>query len=155
MLPDHRLDTMASLTRWPHYAHAATGLGLRRVAAVPLRLREQVIGALSLFHNQPGGLSLPQLRLAQALADTAAIGILQQRSTADQALLATQLEHALQARIVIEQAKGALATHHAIDTDTAFELMRAHARTHQQRLTDLARQILEGTANRSLFDPAR
>ena len=58
---------------------AAVAAGFRSVAAVPLRLRDQTIGGLNMFHALPSPVPGADQRLAQALADVATIGILQQR----------------------------------------------------------------------------
>src|SRR5260221_117160 len=91
-LTDHSVDLLE--------VSAAAGL---------LRLHDQVIGALNLFRNQPGPLDASQLRLGQALADTATIGILQQRAVSEQMTVTAQLQATLDSWIVIEQAKGCLA----------------------------------------------
>ncbi|MFD7169089.1 ANTAR domain-containing protein [Streptomyces violascens] len=150
---DVRLDTKAARTRWPHFAPHARQLGFTSVVAAPLRWQEQVIGALNLFRNQPGSLDAGQLCLAQALADTATIAILQQRAAHEQMTVIAQLQHALDSRIIIEQAKGYLAHLQHGTVDEAFTRMRSHARTHGTKLTDVARQVLNGTAATSLLDP--
>ena len=59
-------------------AAAATARPL--FAAVPLRLRGKAIGALNLWHHQPGALPVADLELGQALADVATIAIQQERA---------------------------------------------------------------------------
>ncbi|MEV0261156.1 GAF and ANTAR domain-containing protein [Streptomyces sp. NPDC050617] len=137
--------------RWPRFAKAARGAGFAVVAALPLRLREEVIGALNLFHTRPGALHPADLRLGQALADAATIGLLHQRLADDQAERVGQLQTALNSRIVIEQAKGVLAACCGILPDEAFGRLRAHARAHGSSLTLLCAQVVEGTADIELF----
>jgi AmiR/NasT family two-component response regulator len=110
-----------------------------------MRLREQTIGALNLFFGSdhlPGS-SDPDV--AQALADVATIGILQQRTIHRGEELADQLQIALNTRTVIEQAKGVLAERGGMSMDTAFDVLRRYCRNQRMHLADTARAIVEGT----------
>jgi len=143
-------------TRWPHFAPHAQEVGFESVSALPMRLRTEVIGALNLFSATPGPLSGEDQQVAQALADIATIGILQERALNDAHVVTTQLEGALESRVVIEQAKGIVAEHNHIDIDNAFELLRAYARTHNSLLRHTAQQIIDGTlASHALVEPTR
>src|SRR5438128_2197015 len=99
----------AAAQRWPRFAPVATENGFASFSAVPMRLRDQVIGALNLFSFLPAALGDDHMRVVQAMADIATIGILQERTIRDSHAFSTQLEHALDSRIVIEQAKGIVA----------------------------------------------
>ena len=129
--------------RWPRFARVAREQGFRSVHAVPLRLRETVIGTLNLLRHEPGELNERDVRVAQALADVATIGIVQERTLRESAVVQAQLQSALTTRVVIEQAKGVLAHTHDVSTDQAFELMRSHARRTRTRLADVARGLVE------------
>ena len=113
--------------------------------ALPMRLRTDVIGALNLFSTQPGGLGEHTVRLGQALADIATIGLMQARAISRRDTLAEQLQTALNSRIVIEQAKGVIAERRHIDMDRSFTMLRNTARTNNRRLSDLARAVVDGT----------
>jgi GAF domain-containing protein len=145
------LDTAAP--RWPRFAaalHERTTPDRERyrsVHALPLRLRGEAIGAMNLFHIRPGPLPDADLRLGQALADIATIGILQERAIRHGEVLTQQLQHALNTRVVIEQAKGVLAQLGNVPMEVAFERLRRHARRNNTLLGDVARQVV---ANRLL-----
>ena len=55
-------DMEASRTRWPLFTPEAVRVGFRTVHALPMRLREQTVGSLNLFHSRAGGLSEPTPR---------------------------------------------------------------------------------------------
>ncbi len=132
--------------RWPRFSAAAAEVGFAAVHALPMRLRSEVIGALNLFTVEPGALNASTLRVGQALADVATIGLLQQRAVQRRDTLTEQLQTALNSRVVIEQAKGILAERLQVTLDQAFVLLRQGARSHNRRLSDLAYAIVTGAA---------
>jgi transcriptional regulator with GAF, ATPase, and Fis domain len=143
--PVHVADLGAEATRWPRFAPAALKAGFAAVQALPMRLREQVIGALNLFRAAPGGFDLADIRVGQALADVATISLLHERSMRHSDALNEQLQTALNSRVLIEQAKGKLAERLSLDMDQAFNLLRDFARNRNLRLSDLARSFVDGT----------
>jgi transcriptional regulator with GAF, ATPase, and Fis domain len=130
---------------WPIFAAETHAAGYRSVHALPMRLRDDVIGTLNLFGTLPGPLADADARIGQALADVATIAILQERAIRHQEMLAEQLQRALTSRIMIEQAKGVLAERGKLDMDQAFNRLRRYARNTNTRLTDLACGIVDGT----------
>jgi GAF domain-containing protein len=131
--------------QWPTFTAQRKAAGYRAVYALPLRLREEVIGALNLFSTSATRLSERDLRLAQALADVATIGLLQERAIRERQVLAEQLQRALNTRIVIEQAKGVLAERGGLGMDQAFAAMRSYARSNHFRLTEVAERVIDNT----------
>jgi GAF domain-containing protein len=137
-------DLGGDAPRWPEFAVKAIEQGFRSVHSLPLRLRTETIGALSLFHVDPGALDPGDVRIAQALADIATIGILQQRTIARGEVLAAQLQTALNSRVAIEQAKGVLAATGDIGLDEAFARLRDYCRPRNLGLTAAAVAIAAG-----------
>ena len=140
-----------AVERWPMFTAHARSLGYQTYIAVPMRLRDEVIGALNLFRDQDSLLLEQELRDAQALADIATIGLLNERAVRESRLVAEQLQHALTSRVVLEQAKGALASMLDCDVDAAFQVMRGYARNHNLRLGDIARQVIQGKLTASVI----
>src|ERR1700689_2889518 len=133
--------------RWPLFAPRAVAGGFRSANALPLRLRSQVVGSLNLFHADTGGLGGAELRLAQALADAATIGILQQRTMRRGEIVAGQLQSALTSRVVIEQAKGVPTSRLPTTSRVAFERSGSAAPTRNRLLSELARDVASGSAD--------
>jgi GAF domain-containing protein len=131
--------------RWPRFTAAAAEVGFAAVHAVPMRLRTEVIGALNFFDTKPGAVDADKLRIGQALADVATIGLLQQRAIHRRDVLTEQLQTALNSRVLIEQAKGVLAERLHVDMADAFTVLRNGARSHNRRLSELAQAIVDGT----------
>ncbi|GAA3123388.1 hypothetical protein JOF29_008580 [Kribbella aluminosa] len=138
-------DLRDARTRWPRFAATAVGAGYLSVQALPMRLRDSVLGAVNLFSRSTGELDAETVRLGQALADAATIGIVHQRALARKEVVTEQLQSALNSRILIEQAKGFLSHGLGVDVDEAFAMMRSYARAHNRRLTEVADEIVQGT----------
>ncbi len=139
------------LDRWPTFAAAALDAGFTSVLALPMRSREVTIGGLNLFNDGPLAMSPDDQRLAQALADVATIGVLQQRSAHRTFLLAEQLQHALNSRVLVEQAKGVLAERHAVSVDLAFDALRRYSRNNNLKLADVSQAVVRGEIEPSAF----
>lgn len=129
---------------WPRFAPEALDAGFQSVYAFPLRLRNDTLGALNLFRTNTDRMTDADVRLAQALADSATIAILQDQATRESTMKAGQLQTALDSRVTIEQAKGMLAERGNIDMGEGFRLMRAYARDNNRRLTTVAADVIAG-----------
>jgi GAF domain-containing protein len=131
--------------RWPSFAAAASEAGFRSVIALPLRLRDVVLGALNLFSTAGAPMEEADIVLARAFADIAALSIAQHRASEEAQRLNEQLTAALTSRIIIEQAKGVIAERAGIDLAEAFARLRAYARGHNLLLTAVAQAAVDGT----------
>ena len=135
-------DLAKETDRWPQFVPAALGAGFVSVHALPMRLRDKVLGALGLFGTTTGSLDPDDLSLAQALADVASVALVQDQVAADQRSLNEQLQTALDSRIVLEQAKGVLAQQGSLPMEEAFAVLRRYARDHNLRLTAVAEAVV-------------
>lgn len=131
-------DLGAEVERWPEFVPAAQAAGFASVHALPMRLRDTLLGTLGLFGAKVGLLNKEDLALGQALAHVASVALVAERVSADGKALNAQLQSALTSRVTLEQAKGVLAQLGNLDVDQAFSVLRRYARDHNQRLADLA-----------------
>ena len=135
-------DLTVEAQRWPHFTAAAAELGYASVHAMPMRLRDQVLGTLGLFGNDPGRLEADDLALAQALVHVASVAIVNEKAAANREVVNAQLQHALTSRIVLEQAKGVLAYVGNLDMDAAFTVLRRYARDRGESLNDVSGRVV-------------
>jgi hypothetical protein len=139
-----RADDLAeAVDRWPRFAPSALAAGFASVYALPLRLREERIGALNLFADRPSALGREDEALGQAMADVATIGILHERSLDERTSVADQLKVALRSRVTLEQAKGMVIAQTGLDADGAFALLRSYSRASGRRLGEVARAVTD------------
>ena len=130
--------------RWPDVGPRIIELGMRSAHAFPLQLRGDRIGALNLYRSEPKAFAPHEVRLGQALADVAAVGILQERAVFVAERRSAQLQHALDSRVLIEQAKGVLAERRGITPDQAFTVLRRLARDNNVTLRDVCQRVIDG-----------
>ncbi len=143
--PVEHENLRAGRGRWPRFSLVALEAGFQSVFAVPLRLRDQTIGALNLFSVEQAPMDGADVLVARAFADLAAISITQHRATSQTQDLNEQLTGALSSRVLIEQAKGVLSERAGIDLSEAFTRMRRYARDYNLRLTDVAQSAIDNT----------
>lgn len=127
---------------WRRFRAVALENGFTAVHALPMRLRDQSIGALTLFESKDDVMGGPDIEAAQALADVATIGILQERAIRENQTVRRQLQTALDSRVIIEQAKGVVAYTHDEGMDEAFARIRSYARDTRRPLTEVSRAIV-------------
>jgi GAF domain-containing protein len=140
---NQRVDAMEY--QWPTFIPMARTAGFLMLHAFPMRLRGKSIGAINIFDSNLREITTHEAAIVQAFADVATIGILQERSAADGAVLTERLNRALSTRFVIERAEGLVAENLKTTIDEAFSLLRGYSWRENQRLSDVARSITEGT----------
>jgi len=135
-------DVREQSTRWPEFSAFATRLSLAGVAAIPMRLADEIIGALNLYSPEPRDWSDEDIAVAGVLANVATSYMVNASKLRQQQQLTEQLQEALKSRIVIEQAKGITAQQRAISVSQAYQLMRGHARRNNASLRVVAEAIV-------------
>jgi GAF domain-containing protein len=129
--------------RWGDYAELAVSLGVVAVAGIPMRLRDEGIGALNLYAGEVREWSAEDLAAAQALADMATAYLANASRLRQQVDLSEQLSRALSSRVVVEQAKGVLVEALGVGVDEAFQRIRTYARNHNTPLHTVASMVVE------------
>ena len=128
-------------TRWPHFVAAAMSVGITNAYAVPLRLRDQTIGALNIFQasTTPFGPRTPGRPRDGRHGSHRDHQPLEHPSGE---VLAEQLQSALDSRVIIEQAKGVVAERQGVSMGEAFEYLRRSARSSHRPIADVATETV-------------
>ncbi len=127
--------------RWPRYVTIAESLGIRAVAALPMRDSIK-LGAIDLYDTEVRAWLPDEVSTARVFSDIATGYLLSSSDLERERRTVEQLQLALESRIVIEQAKGVLANANDISIDTAFARLRKYARDHNANLRDVATAVV-------------
>jgi hypothetical protein len=138
-----------AMSRWPVYAPAAHGEGVRAVFAFPLQVGAALLGVLDVFRTRPGGLSGEELRQALTFADVAVTTLLDGQDNAEPGATANGVDEAILSRAEVYQAQGMVMVQLGVTLGEALARMRAYAFAENRRLDQVARDVV---ARRLRFD---
>lgn len=127
---------------WPRWSAEAKARGVRAVLGVPLRVRDEALGAMNIYSTEPREWSDSDVRSAQVLSDMAASYVANASALDESRRTTEQLREALESRVIIEQAKGMLATELQISIDKAFVVLRDHARRNSASMRSVAHAVV-------------
>lgn len=133
-----------ALLRWPLFVPAAEACGFGSAHVVPMRIRSEVLGALSIFDAPGHRLREDDQAILQALASVATIGLLQEKTPRQREIMAEQLQATLNEQIAVEQVKGVVAEQLGVEIVDAFTLLHDHAQHTRLGLGRVASLVLAG-----------
>jgi hypothetical protein len=136
----------AAMRRWPGYAPAAHGRGLRAVFAFPLQIGAARLGVLDVFRVEPGALSAEQFRVALTFADMAVNTLLDGQ---ENGTVADSLDDVMGRRAELFQAQGMVAVQLGISLADSLARLRAYAYGESRHLGDVVGDVV---ARRLAFD---
>ncbi|MGC5567628.1 GAF domain-containing protein [Streptomyces sp. FR-108] len=144
-----RLDGFGD--RWPRFSAQAREAGYGSAHALPLRVARQTIGSVSLLLTTPAGLPPGDLRLAQALADVAAVALVHWSPDPARPMdILTHVQAAVAAKATVEMAQGMLAEHGQLEPARAMEALLAYSGSNGNRLTSTAQALVRRTLEPAL-----
>jgi hypothetical protein len=131
-------------TRWPAFRREALAAGICAAFGFPLLIERICIGALNLYHVQPGALTDDQVADALVVAQFASRAVLAWQADAPPGALAWQLERAPNHKVEIHQATGRISVQVGVSLDDALVVLRAYAFSHDRPISDVAADIAAG-----------
>jgi hypothetical protein len=140
-----------NVARWPGFRPGALVAGVRAAFGFPLLVGTIAIGALNLYVDHTGDLSVDQFGDALAVAHVMGRTVLGWQSAAPPGSVAWQLEQVPAHRAVVYQAAGMVSVQAAVSVDDALALLRAHAFAEGRAISVVVTDVVEG---RLRFDTA-
>ena len=143
-------DLAAPLTpRWPAFSPPALDAGARAVFGFPLQVGAVRLGALNLYRDRSGPLTVEQHADTLVMAGVAARALLAMQANASPGALAPELEVGGDFRYVVHQATGMVAAQVGCTVGEALVRLRAYAFATDRLLSDVADDVV---ARRLRFD---
>ena len=130
-----------STVRWPEFTGPAVDAGARAVFGFPMSVEDVHVGALNLYRDAPGPLTVDQHADALVVAQVAARAVLAMQADALPGVLGDALE-AGNFRFVVHQAAGMVAIQLGVPVGEALLRLRAHAFSSGRPLTDIADDVV-------------
>jgi GAF domain-containing protein len=129
--------------RWPGFSERAVELGVLSILAIPLAVREQVIGVLNLYGGEAHPYTPAELRLGELFGAQAAYTISAALRYSNQVELTQQLQTALTSRAVIDQAIGIIMAQNHCSPEQAFGVLRTASQNRNIKVRDIAARVVE------------
>ncbi|MEE8601943.1 GAF and ANTAR domain-containing protein [Euzebya tangerina] len=138
--------------RFPRFARRAAAAGMYSVYSFPMIIEDHSFGALNLYRDKPGSVSVEQRAAGTTFANIATTYLMSARRIDQATDMVSRLRAAMDRNAPIEQAKGYVAGVRHIEPTEAFELIRRYARANRLRIDDVARQLVGGVLQISALD---
>jgi GAF domain-containing protein len=141
-----RVDDTEGDARWPRWAAAAAGLGLRSVLSAPLVAGDVALGAIKVYADRPHVYDERSQRLLSMLAVQAAVLLAGVRTAQDARRLTDELRQTLRSRDLVAMAKGVVMASEQVGEDAAFALLVALGQREHRSMQEIAASVVAASA---------
>jgi hypothetical protein len=128
--------------RWPGFVDLAVANGIGAVFAYPMTASGVRIGALTLYQDEPGPLTVDQHEDSLALADVLTETVLSLQDAAPEGVLAAGLDDVVAYRAQIHQASGMVSVQLGVSPLDALSAIRAYAFAHDLAVDRVAADVV-------------
>jgi GAF domain-containing protein len=136
-------------SRWGAFGRQVADLGVNSVVSLPLRIGDDVFGAMNVYAHAYDAFDERSAELGEAFAAPAAIAVQHAQVLEQTRRLAEQLQAELTTRMFVEQAVGVLIGRDNLDVDAAHHRLEVLSEQGGQSLTDAARALVDDAVRRS------
>lgn len=129
--------------QWRHFAEAAADADVYSVVSFPLKLNDEVMGALNFYSREREALRPGQREEALLFSSHAAVTIANAKALVDADAKLNQLEDALRTRTIIGQATGLLMAQDGLSSEEAFQKLVKVSQNANLKLREIAQRYVE------------
>jgi GAF domain-containing protein len=129
--------------RWPQYAAAVRGQGVRSILAVPFLLDGDTRAALNLYSHRPGRFDGRALELARDFVSQTSLALRLAVRFAHYSDTAANLKATLESRTSIDVAVGIIMAQNRCSQSEAFELLKSASSARNIKLNIVAAGLVE------------
>lgn len=137
-----RVDDTEGDARWPRWAAAVAGLGVRSTLSAPLVAGDKALGTIKVYADRACAYDGRSQRLLSMFAVQAAVLLAGVRTVQDARRLTDELRHSLRGRDLVSMAKGVVMASEQVGEDTAFAMLVALAQREHRSLQEIASSIV-------------
>jgi GAF domain-containing protein len=135
--------------RWRQYADTAAGCGIYSTLSFPLRLNDEMLGALNLYSRERDAIRPGHREEGSLFAAQAAVTIANVQAYIAKDQEVRQLEDALQSRTMIGQATGLLMADEGLTSEEAFQKLVKVSQNSNVKLRDIAQRYVHAWEQRA------
>jgi GAF domain-containing protein len=136
-------------TRWGTFGVQVADLGVHSVVSLPLRIGEDVFGAMNVYAHAHDAFDERSAELGEAFAAPAAIAVQHAQVLEQTRRLAEQLQAGLTTRMVVEQAIGVLIGSDGLDVDQARLRLEVLTEERGEPVGVVARAVVDEAVRRA------
>lgn len=139
----HYYDGATENDAWATFASSAEDAGVHSVVSFPLKLGDEVLGALNLYSKAEGALQPGQTEEGWVFAAQSAVTISNAKEILTRGAQVDQLEDGLRTRAMIGQATGLLMAQEGLTSDEAFQKLVYVSQNANVKLREIAQRYVE------------
>jgi transcriptional regulator with GAF, ATPase, and Fis domain len=129
--------------RWRRFADTAADAGIYSVLSFPLKLDEEVIGAMNFYSKERDAMRSGQQEEGWVFASQAAVTLSNAKKLISKSMQVQQLETGLETRTMIGQATGLLMAQEGLTSDHAFQKLVSVSQNANLKLRDIAQRYVQ------------
>lgn len=129
--------------RWAGFAEKASEHGIASVLSFPLRMDDEIIGAMNFYSARKDALQDGQREEGHLFASQAAVTLANAQAYSEATQQVDQLHEAIDTRTMIGQATGLLMAQEGLTSDEAFSKLVKVSQNANIKLRDIARRYVD------------